>query len=82
MISDEALKRAAAFHEAGHAVVAWVLEVPVAAVRIRFMEAKGWHGGTDIGPADHLPLIDQIALCLAGLAAEEVFECVNHELAG
>ena len=68
-MSDEDLRRAA-FHEAGHAVVArsfglWVgdhLEI-----------ADDGSGKTKIGSADHLPRIDQITVRIAGMAAQDLF---------
>lgn len=75
----ERYSRATAFHEAGHAVVAWSLNLPVVAVRVSDDDASG---GTETGPADHLPLIEQIAVRFAGFAAEGVFECPAYELAG
>lgn len=67
-MSDKKL-RGAAFHEAGHVIVARELGLPVGeiAVGIDGDQAKG---RTDIGSAHHLPLIDQIALCVAGVVAQ------------
>ena len=70
--------RGTAYHEAGHAVVAWALGLPVMTICVRIGDAGG---GTEVGPADHLSLIEQVAVCSAGSAAEEVFECSAHELA-
>jgi hypothetical protein len=42
---------------------------------------KGRHGAADTGSADQLPIVEQIAICLAGRAAEEIFDCLTHELA-
>jgi len=39
-------------------------------------------GRTDIGSAHHLPLIDQIALCVAGVVAQSLFDWPTHNLAG
>ncbi len=55
-------RRRTAFHEAGHAVVAWVLGVHVLRVQMEG-DFKG-HVGT--GPADHLGPIDQVAIAMAG----------------
>jgi ATP-dependent Zn protease len=74
----EQYPRGTAYHEAGHAVVAWALGLPVRTIRVRIDDAGG---GIEIGPADHLSLIEQVAVCSAGSAAEEVFECSAHELA-
>lgn len=70
--------RGTAFHEAGHAVVGWSLGLGVRAVHIGDDDASG---AAEIGYAD-LSLIEQIALCSAGIAAENAFECPVDELAG
>ena len=75
----EKYPRGTAYHEAGHAVVAWSLGLPVQAVHVSSGDASG---GAEIGDADQLPLIEQIAICSAGITAEAVFEIPNHELAG
>lgn len=70
--------RGAAFHEAGHVVVAQFFGLPVGEVEIRDDGA----GKADIGLDDHLPLIDRIALCVAGIVSQELFNCRHtHELA-
>jgi hypothetical protein len=76
-------ERVAVTSAAGHAVVAWTFAVPVVAIRVVFTEEKGWHGGTDyvVGSADHLPLVEQVAVLEAGYAAERVFDCPAHEQA-
>ena len=66
---NEDLRRGAAFHEAGHAVVARFLGLPVGKLEI----ACNGSGGTEIGSADHLHRIDQIAVRLAGVAAQDLF---------
>jgi hypothetical protein len=71
--------RGTAYHEAGHAVVAWSLGLSVGAVRVSDDDASG---GAEIGPADHLLLIEQIAVRSAGIEAETAFKCPAHELAG
>jgi hypothetical protein len=73
--------RGTAVHEAGHAVVAWSLGLSVEAIRVTYSDAKGWHGGTDTSRPNHLSLVEQIAICVAGGVAEEIFDCVTHELA-
>ena len=73
--------RGVAFHEAGHAVVALALGLPIARVEI-FQE--DYSGGTDVDveEAAHLPIEDQIAICVAGKAAEQLFNAPSsHELA-
>jgi ATP-dependent Zn protease len=61
--------RGAAFHEAGHVVVARFLGLTVGKIEI----GDDGSGNTKIGSAKHLPLIDQIALCVAGIEAEALF---------
>src|ERR1700726_294358 len=62
-------------HEAGHAVVAFSLGVRVVAVSVFFTEKEGWKGDTKTEGTDHLPGKDQIVLRIAGMAAEEFFNC-------
>ena len=71
--------RGVAYHEAGHAVVALALGLAVARVEI-FHE--DYSGAADVETSDHLPLVDQIAICVAGMAAEEMFGAhALHEMA-
>src|SRR6476619_7298761 len=74
-------RRGAAYHEAGHIVVAWALGVDVgaAAIGINGDDAKG---AADIGDGDGLPLVDKIALCAAGLESQNVFHAPTHPHAG
>jgi butyrate kinase len=71
-------RRGAAYHEAGHVVVAWSLgvEVGAAAIGINGDDAKG---ASEIGSAGELPLVDRIALCAAGLVSQNVFRAPTHE---
>ena len=80
---DERYPRGTAYHEAGHAVVAFALDVRVVSVRVVFTEEKGWHGGTDTpeGAADQLSWEDRITMRIAGKAAEELFDCPADPLA-
>ena len=57
-----------AFHEAGHAVVAWSLNLRVESIYIREIGAGNSETRTD--PPDHLPLMDQLATLAAGLALQ------------
>ena len=74
-------RRGAAFHEAGHAVVAWALGVPVGGIEIAIGgdDAKG---GAQIGPSHHLSIVDQIAIWLGGVEAQYLFAAPTHEHAG
>ena len=49
--------RAMAFHEAGHAVVAWSLNLRVESIYIR--EIGAGNSATKTDPPNHLSLIDQ-----------------------
>ena len=67
---DERHPRGTAYHEAGHAVVAWSFGLQVGTINIRADDAGG---GAQIGPADHLSVVEQIAVCAAGYIAENEF---------
>ena len=67
--------RDAAYHEAGHVVVARFLGLTIGRVEI---EEDG-SGRADIRHAEHLPLVDQIAICVAGIEAQELFNCPMHQ---
>ena len=70
--------RGAAFHEAGHVIVAKEFGLPVGeiAIGIDGDHAKGRTA------AHHLPVIDQIALCVAGAVAQSVFNWPTPTFAG
>jgi hypothetical protein len=70
MEQAEQYPRGTAYHEAGHAVVAWSFCLQVGTI---IVVADGASGGAQIGPADHLSLVEQIAVCAAGYTAEDVF---------
>ena len=74
----EKYPRATSYHEAGHAGVAWSLGLQVGTIHVKKEDAGG---GADIEFADHLSLVDQIAVCAAGYAAECTFGVENHDLA-
>ena len=62
---DENL-RDAAYHEAGHVLVARF------GVTVREVEiGEDGSGGANISSAEYLPLVDQIAVCVAGIEAQE-----------
>jgi hypothetical protein len=75
--SSDDLLRGAAFHEAGHVVVAIHFGLTVGEVEI----SDDGSGKSHISPSDHLPVVDQIALCVAGIEAQELFGCRTHPLA-
>src|SRR6266566_5974000 len=62
--------RANAYHEAGHAIVGWALGGRVLEIKIRD-DRPGQR--TDIAGTDSLPLVEQLAVCVAGQVSEEVF---------
>ena len=66
-----------AFHEAGHAVVAWALGLPVDDIYVRKI-GEG-DGGAQIGCADALSFIDRLAVCFAGTQAASVFNAPQPE---
>jgi hypothetical protein len=65
-------RRGAAYHEAGHIVVAWAfgLNVGAAAIGLDGDDAKG---ESKIERDTTLLLIDKIAICAAGVEAQHVF---------
>jgi hypothetical protein len=67
--------RDAAYHEAGHVVVACFFGLTVRQVEI---EEDG-SGRADISSAERLPLVDQVAVCVAGIEAQELFDCPMHD---
>jgi ATP-dependent Zn protease len=71
MTTDTDFLRANAYHEAGHAIVGWALDLCVHEIAIRD-DAPGHH--TKTNGDERLPLIDLVALSNAGGQAEEVFE--------
>jgi hypothetical protein len=72
---DERYPRGTAYHEAGHAVVAWSFGLKVGTVSVLADDASG---STQIAPADHLGLVEQIAVCAAGYTAEKRFAYPTH----
>jgi hypothetical protein len=56
--------RRIAYHEAGHGVVAWALAIEVGGMRIA---VDGDDGGCDLATARHLPIVQQLAICYAGI---------------
>src|SRR4051794_23239319 len=73
----------AAYHEAGHAVVASALGLSIGRIEIAINDddAKG-AADIEIEGALLLPLVDQLAICAAGIEAQEFFEMPTHDLAG
>jgi hypothetical protein len=77
-LSEIELRRGAAVHEAGHAVVAWTLGLKVPQLRI----GEDGKGASCIECSAHLPILDQIAVAAAGMEAVELLRAPTWELAG
>jgi hypothetical protein len=60
----------AAYHEAGHVLVALHYGLNVGLIVVR----ENGDGGTNIGPTEHLPLLDRVAVCMGGGAAQQHFQ--------
>ena len=73
-------RRGAAYHEAGHIVVAWALGLSIDATVIG-IDGDDAKGETSIADDKPLPLIDRIAVCAAGLEAQSVFHAPTHDYA-
>jgi ATP-dependent Zn protease len=71
----------AAYHEAGHAVVATALGLTVGRIEIA-INGDDAKGAADIKDAARLPLVDQLAICAAGMEAQKMFEAPTHDVAG
>jgi ATP-dependent Zn protease len=71
----------AAYHEAGHAVVAWALGLKVGRMAIA-IDGDDAKGAAEIEDDHQSPLIDRIAVCVAGMDAQHLFEAPTHEYAG
>jgi hypothetical protein len=76
-------RRGVAFHEAGHAIVAWSLGLPVGTIEIRDHDGGGsTQAGYADGCADDLSTVDQIAVSTAGKEAELIFEAPTETWRG
>jgi ATP-dependent Zn protease len=71
----------AAYHEAGHAVVASALGLSVERIEIG-INGDDAKGATDVRDAAGLPLVDRLAICAAGIEAQKIFEAPTHDDAG
>jgi len=60
----------AAYHEAGHALVALHYGLEVGQIVVR----ENGDGGTDISRTEHLPLLDRVAVCMGSGAAQQHFQ--------
>src|SRR5262245_22707181 len=73
--------RGAAFHEAGHAIVARALGLTIVTIEIGIGgdDAKGQ---VKTSSDHHLSRIDRLAIHAAGVEAQELFKCPTHYQAG
>ena len=70
-----------AYHEAGHAIVAWAMDVPVHEIAI-CDDRPGGHTKTVAGGDDQLPLSNLVMLLNAGRQAEAIFGHLRPSWAG
>jgi hypothetical protein len=73
-LSDE--RRGLAYHEAGHAVVAWALQCAVIEIDLVKRHVQATY------PQHRLPFRDQAAICCAGTMAEDMFDALYHDRSG
>src|SRR5690348_16722229 len=67
----------AAYHEAGHALVALHYGLQIGQLRV----AENGDGATDIAPSGHLPVIDRAAVWMGGGAAQVHFQAPSIDRA-
>jgi hypothetical protein len=70
----------AAVHEAGHVVVARALGLKTRKMAIG-IGGDDAAGEAQIEEGTHLSLVDQIAICSAGAAAQRLLDAPTHEMA-
>jgi hypothetical protein len=70
-----------AIHEAGHAVVARFFDLPVGTLSVDLANERAI-GKSEIGCDEHLPIIERIAVRVAGVAAQNLFKCPTREWVG
>ena len=73
--------RSTAYHEAGHAIVGWALKLQIHRLRIGIQGDAG-KGAADMERNEALSLVDRIAICYGGIAAQAMLQLETHELAG
>jgi len=66
-----------AVHEAGHAVVGHALKASIGAMHVH----DDGSGGTETAD-HHLGLRDRLAICVAGMAAQDLLACKRGQLTG
>ena len=60
----------AAYHEAGHVLVALHFGLDVGLIVVR----ENGDSGTNLSSTEHLPLLDRVAVCMGGGAAQQHFQ--------
>ena len=60
----------AAYHEAGHVLLALHYGLDIGEIVIR----ENGDGNSDTSPSEHLPLLDRVAVCMGGAAAQQHFQ--------
>lgn len=73
--------RGVAIHEAGHAVVARFFDLPVGTLSVDLTNEHAI-GKSEIGCDAHLSIVERIAVCVAGVAAQNLFKCPTREWIG
>jgi ATP-dependent Zn protease len=71
--------RSAAYHEAGHAIVAWALGLRVHRIMIG-IAGDLTAGEADIEEKRSMSLVDRIAICSAGVDAQELFDAPTNDI--
>lgn len=71
----------AAVHEAGHVVVARAFGLKTRRM-IADVDGDDTAGRAEIEDCSHLPMIERIAMCSAGVDAQRLLEVETHEMAG
>ncbi|MBR1140450.1 MULTISPECIES: hypothetical protein [Bradyrhizobium] len=74
-------QKGAAIHEAGHAIVASALGLQVGRLEIA-IDGDDAKGVAEIAGSAALGLVDQLAICAAGMEAQRLFSAPTHGGAG
>jgi ATP-dependent Zn protease len=73
-------KYGAAVHEAGHAIVAAALGLKTRTMAVG-IGGDDTAGAAEIEEGTHLPVVDQIAICSAGVDAQRLLDAPTNEIA-
>jgi hypothetical protein len=71
----------AAVHEAGHVIVARAFGLKTRRM-VAGIDGDDTAGRAEIEDGSHLPVIDQVAICSAGMDAQRLLEAATNEVAG